>query len=342
MTGDDLTYGRELIDITEIERARASLPDAVVMTPLLRWDRDTWLKPENIQPTGSFKIRGASARLASISARERARGVVAYSSGNHGQAVARAARIFDTDAVIVVPSNAPLAKATGIMVDGARIVRCGPASEERKALAEEIAETTGRTLIPPYDDREVIAGQGTIGLELAAQMPGLENVVVPVGGGGLMSGVATAVKTLNPDVKITGVEPEFAADAGESFRTGRIVTWPEGTVAKTIADGLRTQSLSPLTFRHIRRHVDDIFTVSEDEIRAATALLAVRAHLVVEPSGALALAAHLTGRLHPSHGRALILTGGNVDPDSLDRILRSTRRHPWLALPKIPEATDAE
>ncbi len=184
---------RPIVTLDEIRRAAKRLRDVALRTPLLAWDETTWLKPESLQPVGSFKIRGAYNKIARLTDAERSRGVVTYSSGNHAQGVARAARLLGVPAKIVMPKNAPRIKVEGVERDGARIVWCGPGSDERREIAERLARDEGLTLVPPYDDADVIAGQGTIGLEIVEQLPSVTSVLVPVGGGGLSSGIATAV-----------------------------------------------------------------------------------------------------------------------------------------------------
>ena len=311
----------ELVTVGRIRAAAARLEGVAVRTPLLAWDAATWLKPESLQPVGSFKIRGAYAKISSLTDAERAAGVITYSSGNHAQGVARAARLLGTPATIVMPDNAPAIKVAGVERDGARIVRCGPASNERRQVAERLAAEEGLALVPPYDDLEVIAGQGTIGIELVEQLPELTSVLVPVGGGGLASGIAAAVKGLRPEVRVIGVEPELAADARDSLRAGRVVAWPADSVNRTMADGMRTQQLGDAPFAHLSRHLDDIVIVGEDEIADAVRALAASARLVAEPSGATALAAHLSGRAGSDSARVVIVSGGNVDPDRYAVIL---------------------
>lgn len=258
--------------------------------------------------------------VASLSAEERGRGVITYSSGNHAQGVARAARLLGASAVIVMPSDAPRIKRERVEADGAEIVTVGTASEERRRVAESIAAERSLAIIPPYDDDRIISGQGTIGIELVEDLADLAVVLVPIGGGGLASGVATAVKAIRPDVRVIGVEPELGADARDSLARGEIVRWPAEMVSRTIADGARTQALGARTFAHMRAYLDGIVIVSEAEIAAGVRLAAERSRLVVEPSGALSIAALAF------HGRALgladiagsvvaVVSGGNVDPD---------------------------
>jgi threo-3-hydroxy-L-aspartate ammonia-lyase len=313
-----------LVELEEIRAAAKRLRGVAVRTPLLAWDDGTWLKPESLQPIGAFKMRGAYNKLASLTDAERARGVVTYSSGNHAQAVARAARLLGTTAVIVMPDDAPRVKVEGVRRDGAEIIFTGPGSEERHEVALRLVAERGYTMVEPYDDPAIIAGQGTIGLEIVEDLPGVTSVLVPVSGGGLSAGIATAVKRLRPAARVIGVEPELAADAKESLERGELVSWPGERTNQTMADGLRTQSLGPLPFEHLRRFLDGIVTVSEDEIADAMRVLARRARLVIEPSGAAAMAAHLAGRVEPRAGddaRVVILSGGNVDPDRFLEIL---------------------
>jgi threonine dehydratase len=299
--------------------------DVTVRTRLLEWPeishgRSLFLKPENQQPVGAFKLRGAYNKLASLSAEDRKRGVITYSSGNHGQGVAYAARALKIKAVIVMPSNAPAIKLEATAALGAEIVLVGPGSAERQLKAEELAAQHGYVIVPPFNDEQIIAGQGTIGLEILEDLPPVEAVFAPVGGGGMISGVATAIKLSRPSVKVIGVEPGLAADAQASLRAGKIVQFPADEVSRTIADGLRTQSIGPINFEHIRRYVDDIVTVSEDEIREAVRLLAANPKTVAEPSGAVAVAGFLFRRdqLPKTKLNVAIISGGNIDPKMLE------------------------
>lgn len=315
-----------LVEIDDIHLAAERLSGVALRTPLLAWDGTTWLKPESLQPVGSFKIRGAYNKVAGLADADRSRGVITYSSGNHAQGVARAARLLAVPATIVMPENAPRIKVQGVERDGARIVWCGTASDERRAVAERLAAQEGLTLVPPYDDADVIAGQGTVGLEITEQLPELTSVLVPVGGGGLSSGVATAIKSLKADARVIGVEPELAADARDSLREGRLVAWSAEDVGRTSADGMRAQQLGDLPFAHLSRYLDEIVTVTEDEITDAVRQLAARARLVAEPSGATALAAHLSGRAGTDAARVVIVSGGNVDPQRYAEILAGESR----------------
>ncbi len=284
-----------------------------------------YFKPESLQPVGAFKIRGAYNKVASLSEAERKRGVITYSSGNHARAVAYAARCFGVPAVIVMPGNAPKVKQQATAALGAEIVLVGAASSERQAKAEALAAEHGYVMVEPYNDEKIVAGQGTCGLEIVEDLPDVELVLAPISGGGLLSGIATAVKLSNPKVKVIGVEPELAGDAQESFRAGRVVEWPAEKTTRTICDGLRTQSVGEIPFAHIRKYVDDIVTVSEDEIRSAMRKLALEAHLVAEPSGAASYAGFLFRReqLPAARRTVVVISGGNVEPSLLAEIVAS-------------------
>ena len=319
-----------LVGIDAIRAAAERLRGVAIRTPLVPFTAPPerlFVKAENLQPIGAFKLRGAYNAIASLQAEERARGVITYSSGNHAQGVARAARLLGTTAVIVMPDDAPAIKRERVAADGAEIVVVGPASDERQARAEAIAAERGLAIIPPFDDDRIIAGQGTAGLEILEDLPTTGLVLVPVGGGGLASGIATAVKALRPDVRVIGVEPELAADARDSLASGEIVRWEAADVSRTIADGTRTQALGARTFAHLAAHLDGIVTVNEEEIAAAVRLTAERARLVVEPSGALAIAAAVfrTGEIQlPSDADTVaVASGGNVDPDAYRRYLEA-------------------
>jgi threonine dehydratase len=311
-----------LVTISDIEAAAQRVAGTAVRTPLLRqpWvSGELWLKPESLQQIGAFKIRGAYNAIAALDDADRARGVVAYSSGNHAQAVAYSAHTFGVPAVIVVPDVAPRLKVDATRRWGAEVVEVPIAEQAPAALA--IAEERGLTLIPPFDHPDVIAGQGTIGLEIAADLPDVDTVLVPVSGGGLAAGIGTAIKALCPDAKVYGVEPELAADSAESLRAGHRVEWPMERRARTIADGLRAQP-SDLTFAHLRAVLDGIVTVTEDEIRDTVRALARHARLIAEPSGATATAAflHHSGEL-PAGRTVAVVSGGNIDPALLAELL---------------------
>jgi threonine dehydratase len=327
----------ELVGIEDIRAAAVTLRGIALHTPLVPFghaDRRQWLKAESLQPIGAFKIRGAYTAAARLAPEARARGLVTYSSGNHAQGVARAARLFGVPAVIVMPSDAPALKRERVAADGAEIVIVGTASDERRLVAERIAAERGLAIIPPYDDPAIVAGQGTVGLEIVEDMPDVAAVLVPIGGGGLAAGVAAAIRAMRPAARLVGVEPELAADAQASFRAGAIVRWPADQVSRTISDGTRTQAVGRLNFAHLARQLDDIVTVTEEEIAAAVRVVAEEARLVAEPSGALAAAAMLfrareAGIANLDGPVVGIVSGGNVDPD---RFLA------YLAAPVPPEA----
>jgi threonine dehydratase len=323
-----------MVSLHDIQQARALLHGIAVRTPLFEWtnpidQRKLFLKLENLQPIGAFKLRGAYNKVVSLSGEERRRGVISYSSGNHAQGVAYAARALGVRAIIVMPSNAPKNKVEATAALGAEIVTVGPGSEERRLRAEELAAEHGYVIVPPYNDEKIIAGQGTVGLEILDDLPNVETLLVPVGGGGLISGVAAAIKLSsrvsnpgsNPRVKVIGVEPELAADARASLRAGHIVSFPAEQVSRTLADGLRTQSIGAINFEHIRAYVDDIITVTEAEIRETMRLLSANTKTLAEPSGAVAPAAFLfhgdelhNTELHNTRINVAVISGGNIDP----------------------------
>ncbi len=316
-----------LVELADIQRAAAHLEGVAVRTPILAapWagpgGGGLWLKPENLQPIGAFKIRGAYHAMACLPEEQRAAGVVTHSSGNHGRALAYAAKLFGVPAVIVMPTTSPAMKIAAVASLGAEVILVEPA--DRLSAMSGIVTARGMTAIPPFDHRDVIAGQGTIGIEILDQMADVDAVLVPVGGGGLGSGAATAIKALRPSVAVIGVEPEFAAETQASLRAGELRPWTIEETYRTMADGVRTAP-SELTFAHLKARLDDIVTVSEAEIASAVALLAREAHLVVEPSGALGVAAYLYRRSSFPAGRTVaVLTGGNLDPTLLaDLLLR--------------------
>ena len=308
----------QLITIDDIRAAAERIRADVVRTPLVpaAWAGPVWLKAESLQPIGAFKVRGAFNAIGRLDADVRARGVVAYSSGNHAQAVAYAAARYGVPAHIVMPEETPNIKVAATRAHGAQVILC--AAGQREAVAAEVVERTGGVLVPPFDHPDIIAGQGTLGLEIAEDLPDVENVFIPVSGGGLASGVGTAIKALSPGAKVFGVEPELAGDTAEALRLGRRVDWPIEDRNRTIADGLRSQP-SDLTFAHLQRVLDDAVTVSEDEIRGAVRDIALRAHLVSEPSGAVALAGYR--RVAPAGRTAVVLSCGNVEAALLREIL---------------------
>ena len=326
-----------MVTLDQIRQAQERIRGIALRTPLLPYfppsgesvkDAQLWFKPENLQPIGAFKIRGAYNKIASLSEEERARGVITYSSGNHAQGVAYAARALGAKAVIVMPRNAPQLKVRATAALGAEIVTVGAGSTERLRKAEELAAQHGYVIVPPYNDEQIIAGQGTVGLEVLEDLPDVDLVLVPAGGGGLISGVSAALKLSGSQAKIIGVEPELANDAQQSFRKGEIVELPAERVSSTLADGLRTQSVGPINFEHMRKFVDDMITVTEDEIRSAMRHMAINAHLVAEPSGAVTFAAWLFHQkeLPESTKTVAVVSGGNVDPQLLAQVLGEERQ----------------
>ncbi len=322
-----------LVSVEDIQQAAGRLQGVLSPTPLLPCpfaDPPLLLKPESLQPTGSFKVRGAYAAISALPPRLRQRGVVAHSSGNHAQAVAYAAGLLGVPAVVVIPDNAPGIKVEATRKLGARVVRCPPGMAAREAAVQALIGEHGYTLIPPFDDPRVIAGQGTVGLEIARDCPDADLVVVPVSGGGLISGIATAVRALCPRAAVIGVEPELAADARDSLRRGERIAWPAAAVQQTIADALRVEQVGELPLRHMLRFVDDIVTVTDEELREAVRRLATQARLVAEPGGAAAVAACLLrpASLPAAATRVAVLSGGNIDPAALAAILADSPGQP--------------
>jgi threonine dehydratase len=310
-----------MVTLSDIRQAQTLLRGIAVRTPLFEWtsagdERKLFLKLENLQPIGAFKLRGAYNKVASLSEEERHRGVISYSSGNHAQGVAYAARALGVKAVIIMPANAPKNKLEATAALGAEIVIVGPGSEERRLRAEQLAAEQGYVIVPPYNNEKIIAGQGTLALEILEDLPNVETILVPVGGGGLISGVATAIKLSNPKLRVIGVEPELASDAQASLRAGNIVSLPAEQVSQTLADGLRTQSIGAINFEHIRAYVDDIVTVTENEIREALRALSGNTQTLAEPSGAVAPAAFFFHRdqLPDTKVNVAVISGGNIDP----------------------------
>ncbi len=324
-------YGKTMtVSLNNLHLAAARIESAAIWTPLVRLplEGEVYAKPESLQRTGSFKFRGAYNFLAALPPEVRARGVVAHSSGNHAQAVARAARIFGVPATLVIPEGAPEVKVRKTTEQGGEILRCKNTRRDRARVAAEVVAATGRTLIPPFDHPLIVAGQGTAGLEIAEDLPGVANAIVCVGGGGLIAGVATALALTRPGVRVIGVEPELAADAAESFERGELVEWPAEAVTRTLADGVRTQRVGELNFEIIRGFVDRFVTVSEAAIREATAWYALEAGLAVEPTGALTLAGYWALRSADGGSPALkpgptvlLISGGNIDPTLLAEIV---------------------
>ncbi len=315
-----------LVSVTEIRSAAARLEGVALRTPLVPFARvepRLLIKAESLQPTGAFKLRGAYAAMTALSPQTRARGVVAHSSGNHAHAVAYAAALLGIPATVVVPANAPRIKVEAARSLGARIEVSEPSLAARGQLVDQLIAEHGYAPIPPFDHPDVIAGQGTVGLEIAADCPDVDLVVCPVGGGGLISGVAAAIAAARPGAVVVGAEPELAADARDSLRAGHRIAWPAADTQRTIADALRADQVGELPMRHLLSYVHDIVTVTEGEILAAMRRLATGARLVAEPGGAVAVAACLfrSQELPVSKRRVAILSGGNVDPALLARVL---------------------
>ncbi|HZN51959.1 MAG TPA: threonine/serine dehydratase [Methylomirabilota bacterium] len=281
-----------------------------------------FFKCENLQVAGSFKIRGALNKLRSLTAAERGRGVIAYSSGNHAQGVALAAQMVGTTAIICMPTDAPALKVEATRGYGAEIVFYDRLKDDRAAVARRLADETGRVLVPPYDDPAIMAGQGTAALELFEEVPALDALVTPVGGGGLMAGCSTVARSLSPKITVVGVEADTANDTFLSLQKGERVTIPP---PPTIADGIRPQSPGELTFPILQQNLTGVALVSDAEIVATVKFLALRARIIVEPTGAVGAAAALSGKLGVSRGArvGVVLSGGNVDPELLLQILSS-------------------
>jgi len=315
-----------LVTLEDIREAQWRIKGVALRTPLVRYSAtsdDFFLKAENLQPIGSFKLRGAYNKIATLSEAERKRGVIAHSSGNHAQGAAYAARALGVKATIVVPGDIPKVKLEATKALGANVVLVGNASADRIAKAEELAAEHGWVPVPPYNDLKIIAGQGTIGLEILEDLHDVELVLAPVSGGGLISGIASAIKLSNPKVKVIGVEPELAADAQASLRKGERVNFPAEQVTRTIADGLRTSPVGEIPFAHIKEFVDDIVTVTEDEICRAIRHIVRATRMVAEPSGAVAPAAFLFHRdkLPRARKTVAVVSGGNVAPELFLKIM---------------------
>jgi threonine dehydratase len=279
---------------------------------------EAFFKCENLQTGGAFKIRGASNFVSQLSADQLTRGVVAYSSGNHAQAVAIAARAWGSSATLVMPLDAPRSKVEATRAQGARIVTYDRLREDRTAIGKRIAEETGATLVPPFDHPWTIAGQGTTALELIEDVPALDALLVPIGGGGLISGCSIAAKQLRPGIRVIGVEPADGNDTALSLEQGKRVEIPP---PESIADGLRSPAPGELTFPVIQRHVERVVLVTDSEIREAMKFLLARMKMLVEPSGAVVAAAALSGKLPSGLGRVgLVLSGGNVDLEMLGEL----------------------
>jgi threonine dehydratase len=308
-----------------VQDAAARLRGVAHVTPVMasrtlndHLGAEVFLKCESFQRIGAFKFRGAYNAMSRLSAAERQRGVITFSSGNHAQAVALVGRLLGIQTTVVMPEDAPAIKREATAAYGARVILYDPQARSREDIANELQQQHGFTLIPPFDHLDIVTGQGTCSLELCEQVGGIDMLLVPCGGGGLLSGCAIAAKGMSAACRVMGVEPEVADDATRSFYSGTLQTV---TNPPTIADGTRTPSLGKITFPLVRKFVDAMHTVSEDAIQDAVRLLFYRLKLVVEPSGALGLAALLSGRV-PGKGRiGVILSGGNIDGPTMQRIL---------------------
>jgi threonine dehydratase len=316
-----------LVTLEDIESAARGLAKVATRTPLLPFDAlservgvPVYVKPEMLQRGGAFKFRGAYTYVSRLSPEQRSRGVIAPSSGNHAQAVALAAKLFGVPATVVMPTTVTPAKRSGAERLGARIVLAGTTTNERYEKALEIVNDEGGTLVPPYDDPAIIAGQGTLGLEIAADVPDVGTVLVQVGGGGLSAGVATAIKERVPTVRVVAVEPAGAPKLSRAREAGRPVRLDK---TKSLADGLMAIEIGRLPFAHHERYVDDVVTVADSALAPAMRLILDRLKLVTEPSGAITVAAVMEGLVRPTDGRpvVLVLSGGNIEWDGLQELL---------------------
>lgn len=314
-----------LVTLQDIEAAAAGLRGIAVRTPLLpvdalseRFPDGVWVKPEMLQRTGAFKFRGAYTFLSGLSAADRARGVVAPSSGNHGQAVAYAARMYGVPCTVVMPTTVTAAKRAGAERYGATVELAGVTSLDRAARADAIAAETGAVLVPPFDDPRIIAGQGTLGLEIAEDLADVGTVLVPVGGGGLSSGVATAIKLRHPKARLVGVEPSGARKLSAARAAGAPVTLPGSS---GLPDGLLGVRIGARNFAHLERYCDDVVQVDDGAILRAMRFLVDRMKLVAEPSGAITLAALLDGVVSPTGPAVAVLSGGNIEWDGLMELI---------------------
>jgi threonine dehydratase len=310
-----------MVTLDEIRKAASRVRGIARVTPLLDVStlaaRPLWLKCESLQPGGAFKIRGAYNMVAQLTPEQRARGVVTYSSGNHGQAMALAARELGAPAVVVMPTTAPRIKIDGARGFGAEVIFAGTTSVERRSRAEQEAEARGLTMVPPFDHDWIVAGQGTVGLELLEQRPDVEAVLVPVGGGGLLAGVAAALKQSRPGVRVIGVEPAGADAMKQSLERGAPVTLPK---TQTIADGLMPVRPGDITFAHAQKFVDEVITVTDDQIIDAVLWLFSKAKIVAEPSGAATVAAALFGGVECAGPLIAIVSGGNMGLERLEEL----------------------
>ncbi len=316
----------QLTTLDDIRGAANRIRGTVVRTPLVDVSvpaaRQLWLKTENLQVAGSFKLRGAFNLIAGLAADARRSGVITYSSGNHAQAVAFAAKVVGVPAVVVMPTTAPDIKVAGARRHGADVLFEGTTSLERKARAEHEADVRGLLMIPPFDHPQIIAGQGTVGAEILEDLPAVDVLYVPIGGGGLIAGVSAAVKQTNPGIHVIGVEPAGAAKMKSSLEAGQPVTLER---VASVADGLLPVRPGELTFEHARAFVDDVVTVDDASIEQAVAWLAQNAKLVAEPSGAAAVAACLGRPADDSSAEVAVISGGNIAPEALVDIISRCR-----------------
>ena len=312
----------QVVTLADVRAARERIRALAAVTPMLDVSRlagrPLWLKCESLQPAGAFKIRGAFNMVAQLTDEQRRRGVITYSSGNHGQAVALAARELGAPAVVVMPTTAPKIKVEGAKAFGAEVVFEGTTSLQRRARAEAIAAERGLTMVPPFDHEWIIAGQGTLGLEILEQLPAVATVLAPIGGGGLVSGVSAAIKQSRPGVQVIGIEPSGAAGMKRSIDAGEVRTLDGSS---SIADGLMAARPGDLNFAHVRAFVDRIDTVDDSEIAAAVRWLFTRAKIVVEPSGAATVAAALRESASYAAPVVAIVSGGNLDPGDVTKYL---------------------
>lgn len=315
----------ELVTLSDLRDAARVIAGVVVRTPLLPADELTervgsavWLKPETLQRGGAFKLRGAYNFLARLSPEERSRGVVAPSSGNHAQAVALAAKLFGVRATVVMPTTVSVVKRGGAERLGARVELAGTTTADRMTRALEIVAAGGGTLVPPYDHATIIAGQGTAGLEIAQDLPDVGTVLVPVGGGGLSAGVATAIKLTVPNARVIGVEPATAPKLTRARAAGKPVKLDR---TSGLADGLLAVEIGAIPFAHAQAYIDDVVTIADEDLRDAMRFLLDRMKLVVEPSGAITVAALLTGVAKTRGSVVAVLSGGNVEYDGLRALL---------------------
>jgi threonine dehydratase len=315
----------QLVSLRDLEAAAGVLAPVAVRTPLLPADvisdvvgTPVWLKPEMLQRGGAFKFRGAYNFVANMDPAVRKRGVIAPSSGNHAQAVALAAKLFGVPATVVMPTTVTPAKRGGAERLGARVVLAGTTTYDRLVKAEELSAAEGSTLVPPYDHPLIIAGQGTVGLEIAADAPHIENVLVPVGGGGFSAGVAAAIKQRLPKARVIGVEPATSPKLTQARAAGKPVRIPPSS---GLADGLLAVEVGHLTFAHHQRYLDDVVLVEDSALRGAMRLLLDRLKLVTEPSGAITVAALLEKKFVPTGPTVAVLSGGNIEWDGLCGIL---------------------